>query len=158
MSIQTRLFNCASLAGPYVDAGLEYENADAHYGLIHGTIDSLLEFAKTIPGWKNLPLVSLITLIVQRHDSELSDRAAVLQWAARKAAYDADCASWKKIEQEKGINWRTKPMTDGQRHCLADTAHILKIEFPEGMNRGAAADWLDANGAHVILRLKGAKA
>lgn len=58
MSIQTRLFNCASLAGPYVDAGLEYGNADAHYGLIHETIDSLLEFAKTIPGWKNLPLVS----------------------------------------------------------------------------------------------------
>ena len=44
-------------------------------------------------------------------------------------------------------------MTRGQRFLIADTAALLEIEIPEDMNRGAAADWLDANNANVVLRL-----
>ena len=32
-----------------------HSDADDHYGLIHGTLESLLKFAETIPGWKEVP-------------------------------------------------------------------------------------------------------
>lgn len=155
MSTQRRLYDCASIAGPYVDEGLKHDQANAHYGLIHGTMETLEEFAKTIPGWQHLPLVSLVTMIVQRHGDELANRAAVMQWTNRKAIYDADSASWMAVEQEKGSDWRALPMTASQRYLIADTVQILRLEVPEGMDRGAASDWLDANGANVIHNLKG---
>lgn len=155
MSIQRRLYDCASIAGPYVDEGLSHEQADAHYGLIHSTIETLGEFAKTIPGWQKLPLVSLLTLIIHRYEDEFANRAAVMQWAKRKAAYDADRASWKAVEQQKGLDWRNLPMTAPQRLLIADTARILETEVPEGMDRGEASDWLHANGANVLHSMGG---
>ena len=155
MSIQTRLYDCASIGGPYVDAGLGHDQADAHYGLVQGTLEELVELAKSIPSWQNLPFVSLVAMIIEREGDELADRAAVIQWTRRRAAYDADRMSWKAAEAEKGDGWRNLPMTAAQRHLIADTARILIIDVPEGMDRGAASDWLEANGAHVIHRLGG---
>lgn len=155
MSIQRRLYDCASIGGPYVDEGLRHDQANAHYGLIHSTLDTLVNFAKEIPGWHELPLVALIAMIIAREGDVLADRAAVMQWKRRKTAYDTEHASWRAVEQEKGSAWRALPMTAAQRYLLADTAQILEIDLPEGMDRGAASDWLDANGAHVINRLGG---
>jgi len=154
MSLQMRLFDCASIAGPYVDLEMGHKDAEAHYGLIHSTLDTFVEFARAIPGWQDLPVISLVVMIVERHGEELADRAAVMQWSKRKTAYDADCASWKAAEEEKGSNWRALPMTAAQRYLLADTARILEIEIPDGMSRGTAADWLDAYGANVIHKLE----
>lgn len=158
MSIQRRLYDCASIGGPWVDAGLGHHQANAHYGLIHGTLGDLVKFASVIPDWHELPLVSLFAMIIERNSDELATRAAVMQWQKRKAAYDADCASWQAAEPQHGDGWRTRPMTTSQRHLIADTAQILVIEVPEGMDRGAAADWLDAHGAHLINRLGGMSA
>ena len=46
-------------------------------------------------------------------------------------------------------------MNSAESPCalIADTAALLEIETPEHMNRGSAADWLDANDANVVLRL-----
>ena len=43
-------------------------------------------------------------------------------------------------------------MTAGQRFLASDTCMLLDIEMPEGMNRGAVADWLDANYANVTIK------
>ena len=158
MSIQTRLYDCASIGGPYVDAGLGHDQADAHYGLIQGTLKELIALAKPIPGGQALPFVSLVAMIIEREGDTLADRAAVMQWAKRRAAYDADRTSWKAAEAEKEDDWRSLPMTAAQRHLIADTARILVIDVPEGMDRGTASDWLEANGAHVIYRLGGESA
>lgn len=155
MSIQKRLYDCASIGGPYVDAGLSHDQASAHYGLINGTLEDMANLAKAIPDSGDLPLVSLVAMIVERHKTELAIRAAVLQWTKRKTAYDAEHASWKTAEPNISADWRTLPMTEGQRHLMADTARILVIDVPEGMDRGAASDWLEANSAHVIYRLGG---
>jgi hypothetical protein len=155
MSIQRRLYDCASIGGPYVDAGLRHDQANAHYGLIHATLDELTAFAREIPDWQDLPFVSLVAMIVKRNEGVLAARAAVMQWTKRKAAYEADRASWKAAKPEKGIGWRALPMTASQRYLIADTALILEIEVPEGLNRGMASDWLEANGAHLINRLGG---
>jgi hypothetical protein len=155
MSMQRRLYDCASIGGPYVDAGLGHGEADAHYALVQSTLDTLVDFARSIPGRQDLPLVSLIAMIIEREGDELANRAAVMQWTKRKATYDANLASWKAAEPAKGDNWRSLPMTAAQRYLIADTARILEIEVPEDMDRGAASDWLEANGAHVIHRLGG---
>ena len=155
MSIQRRLFDCASIGGPYVDAGLGHDQANAHYGLIHTTLDELTAFAREIPDWQNLPFISLVTMIVKRNEGVLAARAAVMQWTKRKAAYEADRASWKAAKPEQGDDWCALPMTASQRYLIADTALILEIEVPEGLDRGTASDWLEANGAHLINRLGG---
>ena len=155
MSIHRRLYDCASIGGPYVDAGLGHNQANAHYGLIHATLDELTEFAKQIPDWQALPLVSLVAMIVERNNDVLTARSAVIQWTKRKTEYEADHASWKAAKPGKGDGWRTLPMTASQRYLIADTALILEIEVPEGLDRGAASDWLEANGAHLINRLGG---
>lgn len=155
MSIQRRLYDCATIGGPYVDAGLGHGQADAHYGLIHSTLGDLLALATTIPDGQKLPLVSLIVMIIEREGDTLADRAAVLQWSKRKAEYDTDRAAWKAAEPTKEAKWRIRPMTVSQRYLIADTARILEIEIPEGMDRGTASDWLEANGAHVINRMGG---
>lgn len=153
MSIQRRLLDCASIGGPYVDEGLGHDQANAHYGLIHATLDELTAFAKEIPDWQDLPFVSLVAMIVERKKDGLVARAAVMQWTKRKAAHEADRASWKAAKPEKGNGWRALPMTASQRYLIADTALILEIEVPEGLNRGAASDWLEVNGAHLVNRL-----
>ena len=158
MSIQRRLYDCAPIGGPYVDAGLGHDQADAHYGLIHATLNVLTAFAREIPDWQDLPLVALVAMIVEREGDNLAARAAVMQWKRRKLAYDADRVSWEATKPEKGDAWHKLPMTAAQRYLIADTAQILKIEIPEGMDRGAASEWLEANGAHVINRLGGENA
>ena len=155
MSIQRRLYDCASFGGPYVDAGLGHDHANAHFGLVNGTLDGLIELAAAIPDSRELPLVSLIAMVIECNGDELATRAAVMQWHKRKTAYDADAAAWRAAEPYQGDGWRARPMTAPQRHLIADTAQILVIDVPEGMDRGAAADWLNAQGAHLIHRLGG---
>lgn len=155
MSIEKRLHACAAIGGPYVDQGLGARHADAHFGLMNGTLEAFTSFAKAIPDWEDLPMVALVATIVLRDEQELENRAAVLQWTRRKAAYDADRASWKACESDKGDGWRALPMTAPQRFLIADTAAILEIEIPAGMDRGMASDWLDANGANVIRQIEG---
>lgn len=152
MSNQKRLYDCASIGGPYVDAGLRHNQADAHYALVHSRLDVLADFAKGIPDWQDLSLLSFVTMIIESEGEELANRAAIMQWMKRKAAYDDKLASWIAAKMEKGDDWRGLPMTAPQRHLVADTARILEIEVPEGMDRGGASDWLEANGAHVIHR------
>ena len=114
----------------------------------------MIEMVRQLPGWDEMSILGLLKAITERHEEELNTLSALQNWASRKAAYDADCASWSRAEAKTGDDWRSKPMTAGQRYHLADTAQILDIEFPEGMTRGDAADWLEANGANVQLKIE----
>jgi hypothetical protein len=155
MSINRRLYDCASIAGPYIDSGLSHDDANAHYGLVHSTLDDFLRLAHGIAGWQHMPMLSLIVTIIQRNQTDLTNRGAVQQWSQRKQAYDADCAAWSEARDSVGLDWRELPMTAPQRFLIADTAQILTIEVPEDMKRGQAADWLEANEANVLRRFMG---
>ena len=153
MTINRRLYASACLAGPLVDAGLGPQDADALKGLLSGTLDDLVSYARNLPQAHSVTLLELLIDIIARHNADLTALAAALQWERRKAEYEQDCAEWKAAEPTCDRTWRDLPMTRGQRFLIADTAALLEIEIPEDMNRGAAADWLDANNANVVLRL-----
>ena len=154
MTNNRRLYACACLAGPMVDVGLGPQDADALKALLNGTLDDLTNFAGRLPQANAMPLLSLLVNIIALYRDDLTRLAAVLQWEQRKAAYDRDCAEWKAAKPTCDTAWRNLPMTRGQRFLIADTAALLEIGIPEDMNRGRAADWLDANSANVVLRLE----
>lgn len=154
MTINHRLYASACLAGPLVDAGLGPQDADALKGLLSGTLDDLASYARDLPQMHSATLLELLVDIIACHYADLTALAAALQWETRKAAYERDCAAWKAAEPTCDPTWRDLPMTKGQRFLTADTAALLEIEIPEDMNRGRAADWLDANNANVVLRLE----
>ncbi|MEN7536589.1 hypothetical protein [Aurantiacibacter flavus] len=158
MTNNRRLYACACLAGPMVDAGLGPQDADALKALLSGTLDDLASYAGGFPQAKAMPLLSLLVNIIECNWDDLTGLAAALQWEQRKAAYERDCLAWKAAEPTCDPAWRNLPMTRGQRYLIADTAALLEIEIPEDMDRGAAADWLDANNANVVLRLEEGKA
>ena len=158
MTNNQRLYACACLAGPMVDGGLGPQDADALKALLNGTLDDLANYAGGLPQTHSMSLLELIVSIISRHEADLTALAAALQWEQRKTAYERDCLAWKAAETTCDPAWRDKPMTRGQRFLIADTAALLEIEIPEDMDRGAAADWLDANNANVVLRLEEGKA
>ena len=49
MTINRRLYASACLAGPLVDAGLGPQDADALKGLLSGTLDDLVSYARNLP-------------------------------------------------------------------------------------------------------------
>jgi hypothetical protein len=153
MTNNRRLYACACLAGPMVDAGLGPQDADALKALLSGTLDDFANYAGDLPQANAMPLLSLLVNIIACNRDDLTGLAAALRWEQRKAAYERDCAAWKAVEPTCDPAWRDLPMTRGQRFLIADTAALLEIETPEHMNRGSAADWLDANDANVVLRL-----
>ena len=155
MSINERLYACASLAGPLVDGNLGHADANAFHGLLKFEAAEFVERISLVPGWSTMCLVDLIIGLVKEDNSELAYRFAIARWSKRKAEYDEDCALWKAAANEKGDGWRDKPMSSAQRFLIADTARLLEIEIPEAMRRGEAADWLERNGANLIYKPKG---
>ena len=155
MSINERLYACASLAGPLVDGSLGHADANAFHGLLSFEAAEFAERISLIPGWSTMSMLDLIIALVKDDNSDLAARFAVARWSKRKAAYDDSCASWKAAAVETGGDWRDQPMSSAQRFLIADTARLLEIEIPENMNRGEAADWLHTHGAHLILKLRG---
>lgn len=140
MSINERLFACASLAGPLVDGSLGHADANAFHGLLSFEAAEFAERISLIPASSTMSMHELIIALVKEDHSELEARFAVARWSKRKAAYDAKCASWKAAAIETGEGWRETPMSSAQRFLIAETARLLEIEIPESMNRGEAAD------------------
>ena len=155
MSINERLYACASLAGPLVDGNLGHADANAFHGLLTFDAAEFTERISLIPGWSTMSMLDLIIGLVKDDSSDLAARFAIARWAKRKAAYDDESASWLAAAKGKGDDWRGQPMSSAQRFLIADTARLLEIEIPEAMNRGEAADWLDRNGAHLLYNQKG---
>ena len=152
MSKSERVYSAVMLLGTLIDKGLSHRDADPFYALLKSDLLTFQTWAQSIGGYAQLSLDELIVAIIEQHETQLRSRAAVLQWEKRKAAYELDRSSWEDVRDEKGGNWRQKPMTAGQRFLASDTCMLLDIEMPEGMNRGAVADWLDANYANVTIK------
>lgn len=153
MSINERLYTCARLAGPLVDASLSQTNADAFHGLLQLEARNFNTRVAALPDWEEMTVLAAVVALAKDEASDLGTRFAVGQWARRKASYDLDCASWREAENAIGLQWRDRPMSSGQRFLVVDTARLLEIEIPAGMNRGQAADWLDRQGGHPLFRI-----
>ena len=154
MSKSERVYSAVCLAGTLIDKGLSHRDADPVYALLKSDLSTFETLTQGIHGYPQLSLDALIIAIIEQNEIQLRNRAAVLQWEKRKAAYEADRSSWEDVRHVKGEDWRQKPMTAGQRFLASDTCMLLEIEMPEEMDRGSAADWLDANNANITIKLR----
>lgn len=102
---------------------------------------------------KTTTVADAILALIDAGGDTLSARGAALEFERRQQAYRKDCAAWKK----SGANgpdqkWRRRYMTQGQRFLIAYICAIKRIAQPPNLDRGAAADWLEAHDAHPLFR------
>ncbi|MBV8849221.1 MAG: hypothetical protein JOZ16_06510 [Methylobacteriaceae bacterium] len=90
--------------------------------------------------------------ILARRRDDYEARGRLVSWQRRWARYNVAFEAWRQSGRADTVEWRPKPMTVGQRHMVRDTAIVLGIEIPAAMSRGAAHDWLMANGANALFR------
>lgn len=136
-----------------------------HHGLLQqdaAALDATLntsigEFCGTLInndlGTNTSTLGEVLRLFIDHSPAKLEAQGAGLELERRRRAYLSDRAKW--LEHEAKTNdrgWRKKLMTKGQRFLISHTCHRLRCEPPYLTNRGEAADWLEANGAHTDLR------
>lgn len=104
-------------------------------------------------GTNSSTLGEVIRLFIDHRPARLEACGAGLELERRRSAYLSDRAMW--LEHEATTNdhrWRQKMMTKGQRMLVTRTCHRLRCDAPALANRGEAAQWLEANGAHLELR------
>lgn len=104
-------------------------------------------------GTTTSPLGEVLRLFIDHCSPKLEARGAGLALERRRRAYLSERAQW--LAHEAATNdhrWRQKLMTKGQRFLITRTCHRLRCEPPCLANRGEAADWLEAQGAHLELR------
>lgn len=104
-------------------------------------------------GTNSSTLGEVIRLFIDHRPARLEARGAGLELERRRRAYLVDRAMW--LDHEATTNdhrWRQKMMTKGQRLLVMRTCHRLRCDPPALENRGEAAEWLEAKGAHLELR------
>jgi hypothetical protein len=113
----------------------------------------LAEAAKSTP---NVYVARLWPRLLHGNRGEYEARGRFVSWQRRWARYKSESYSWRKRQTDSDdTSWRDLHMSSGQRDLVQDTAILLDLDIPEGMDRGRAHDWLMRNGANAVYR-KGA--
>lgn len=146
-----RNWHAYALGADLADCGLQGLDALSLMGLrslpIPRLVRLLLAAHDAAPGTY---LGRLLPGIIDAHRDELHARGVTVSRQRRWIAYQADLARWQaQPDDVKQGSWRERPMTTEQRELVRVTATLLDRPVPEGLDRGAAADWLDANGANL---------
>jgi hypothetical protein len=149
-----RNWHVYALGADLADCGLQGKDALALMGLrslpMSRLVRLLLDAHDRQPG---AYLARLLPGIIDAHRDELHARGLAVSLQRRWRAYQADLASWQAQPKDlKQGSWRERPMTAEQRELVRVTATLLDVPMPEGLTRGAAADWLEANGANLNYR------
>ena len=143
----------------FYDAGLRSEHAAPLMGLWSlGATRFLqrLEDARTTYGSMSLGLA--LTTIVAADDGVLARRGTTARHNRAANRYFARRAAWLAAgEQVHAGTWRSRPAKLRQGQLIITTARQLCINIPEGLARGAAADWLEDEGANLRFRDKEAE-
>lgn len=111
MNSDKRIWNALKLAAPLLDLGLTSEDSDSIQGLLNLHAKSLMtEFIK-INGWRDLQVIDLILLIIEKYGVQLADLAQMRIWHKRRNKYY--------IEKKHGLQLK---LTIGGATvlCLAD--------------------------------------
>ena len=152
-----RNWHAYALGGDLADCGLQGGDAYALMGLrslpIHRIVRLLLDAHDENPG---VYVGRLLPGIVDTHRDELHARGLCVSWQRRWGRYQAQLTAWQaQSESVKAGAWRNKQITMGQRELVRITATLLELPVPTGLDRGAAADWLEAQGANLNYTIEG---
>ncbi len=146
-----RNWHLYALGADLFECDLRGQDAHALMGLwslpLQKFLELLIEAHDAQPG---VYLARLLPSIIDGHRDELHARGVAVSRQRRWVEYSADLERWRTqpMNVKQGC-WRDLPMTGGQRELVRVTATLLDLPLPEGMTRGSAADWLEANGANI---------
>lgn len=90
--------------------------------------------------------------ILGRSADDYKARGRFVTWQRRWVRYKVDLERWLDSLPDDGGHWRDRAMTVGQRHLVRDTAILLGLIIPYGMNRGQAHDFLMRKGGNAVYR------
>lgn len=148
----TSMHHKITLGGVMVNAGFQAADADTLAGLLELEATALAarihEAANGQPEKKAADVIADLLDIGQR---ELAAHGLFLSWQKRLALYLEDRAEWLARDEEFRLNgeWRNAEMTADQRWLIRVTCRVNRISMPGHLLRGAAADWLEENGANL---------
>lgn len=102
---------------------------------------------------QDMSIGDFIRVVIDGNAAELHALGKAAELERRREAYRIARECWD-ADGDKSANapWRRRPVTRNQRFLIADVCQSLRIEPPELMTRGDAADWLERHSAHPNLR------
>lgn len=148
----TTMHHKITLGGVMVNAGFQAAHADALAGLLD--LDAMALAARmheAADGQPEKTAAGVIADLLDISPRELSARGLFLTWQKRLALYLEDRAEWLARDEEFRLHgeWRNAELTADQRWLIRVTCRVLRIAMPGHLLRGAAADWLEENGANL---------
>lgn len=151
----SEIHNKIALGGVLVHFGLSAIDADALAGLLAFWADQVIaDMDDLIDTDPSVSFGDAIVTMIDRYDRDLSARGLYETWRRRLAAYDEDRGEWLARDTEYRLEgaWRAESMTRDQRWLIRVTCRLRRIDVPGHLSRGAAADWLEAQGANLNYR------
>lgn len=141
-----------TLGAPFYGAGFRRGDADGLMGLLSLPSSAALALLARCSRQGNFS--NALHTLLGKQSLRLANLGQLESWRKRWASYQAELESWQKVDREQRLNgaWRTKDMSEGQRHLVRVTATLLEILIPIEMTRGEAADWLSSNGANLAYQ------
>ena len=131
--------------------GFEATQAAAMRGVFTwtgATIGALL--ARSAHAYLDAPFGAALVHLAATDDGRLARRGTIALHEAARDRYFARRASFEAYAAASSdIGWREKPPRSRQGHLAVTTARVKGVPVPAERRRGAAADWLEANGANV---------
>lgn len=148
----SEMFHKISIGAVLVNQGLQALHADPLAGLLESTVGELMTFASKV-GWEddNTTVGTVLAKILHWHERELQARGLFVTWQRRYLAYAEDRATWLLQDEQLRLHgaWREANITAGQGWLMRTTCRVRNIDMPQLPDRGAAAAWIEANGANL---------
>lgn len=148
---QAREYHKLAIGGVLFALDFRAEDANALEALLRMPVAEFRKLRQATSSDASLSLAQVLRGLVEANSETLDARGRSHILARRRDAYLRHAQSWQQNgDQRSDASWRAKYMTRGQRHLMHQLCLAKGIAPPEGLNRGAASDWLEANGAHHI--------
>ena len=147
-----RLHAAATLAGPYIDRGLDARHGDRFLGTTLLTPGEIQGVMNRLDIDTSRSLIDILVDIVTSSDEVIERQSINASIARRFNDYEQDRLTWE-ARASTASNWRARMATAGQRYLIQSICQIRTLDMPLVRDRGMAADWIDEHGGPVLLEL-----
>lgn len=148
---QAREYHKLAIGGVLFQLAFRADDANALEALLRMPVAEFRKLRLATSSGETLSLAQVLRGVIDEHSETLDARGRAHILSRRRDAYLGDAESWKKDgDQAADASWRAKYMTKGQRHLIHQLCIAKGVAPPEGLNRGTAHEWLEANSAHHI--------
>jgi hypothetical protein len=151
---QHREYHMLTIGGVFFGLGFRADDARALEALLRLPIGELREMTRRGGHANYSCLAILLTAMIHAEGDALDRRGAAHEFVRRRDAYLTTRDGWLRSgEDGPGKAWRSRYMTKGQRFLIHTICTAKQIEPPVNLNRGEAADWIEAHdGRQLSLR------